>query len=314
MSHDGWAKVLTKAGYVIQHEHSDAHTFTDNSSVRTVILQDGKEVLRMEQNFGSRGGDSLPGVYRKCAIKLGLIERDAYCPELPVELSVETQEEGSTHEATVFRHPSFGVATLMRYQGRGKQFMSPIDTVGGMTFSFKSASLHHSSGLGTDNVFAQETLFECSMSFTQFAEWITSQGIGAGVPCTLGYVDGMDIQTCDIPTALERLEKNTEESMDKAVEGLKGFMQKVEAELTGPGAMTVGRKKELWEQLRGFMRDVTGKPQWLMKMWRENVNETLMHAKSEFSHWAKDYVGKHKALEDHISGVKAIEAGKESDD
>lgn len=287
--HDGWVKVLTKAGYQVLHEHSTRGVFSERAAVRTKILRDGVEVLSLEQTEVAKGGASLAEVYRAAAIRLGVVDpRPPYCPEGPTDLSSEVIDKDGAHEATAFRHPSFGTVSLHRYTGGGKQFMSPINTHGGMKIVVHSARLLHDFSLGTDSVYAEDTLFEFEMSFTQFAEFVTSQGIGSGVPCTLRYVDGMSIQPCEVPTALERLEDNARESMNRAVADVQRIMSEIESEMSGPGALSATRKKEIWEKFQRAASRVYQKPSWLMQMWTETVQETLTHAKSEFSHWARD--------------------------
>lgn len=300
--HDGFAKVLTKAGYSILHEYSDRGTFGDRDSVRVVILKDGERVLEIEQNWNSRGGESLARLYQKAALDLGVIKPFDRIQAGPVDLEVTTEQEGGQHESLRFRHPSFGVVTLSRYSGDQKLFMSPINTAGGMSIRVHAADLSHDVGLGIDRVYPGPALLEFSMSFTQFAEWITSAGVGAGVPCTLKYAEGVSIQGTELPTAEERLEANAEESMRRAVADLHAFVREIEPDMTGPGALSPKRKREIWERLRGSLKTVAEKPSWLMRIWREHVAETVMHARSEFAHWAHDWTGRHDELQARIRG------------
>lgn len=314
MAHSGWAKVLTKAGYKIVHEHSDRHTFSKKDSVRTIILdKDGVEVIRLEQDReGVRGGGSLYGAYREAAYKLGIVERRRHgqrrkrteyddCPETQVELEVERKSD-PPHEIIVFRHPSFGKAVLGRYYGGSKQFMSPIVTNGGFSLRIYSAELSHDVDLGTDRVFENKPLCEIEMSFTQFAELITAAGQGDGVPVTIRYIDGIEIEPCELPTAMERLEENVQESMATGIADLKALMTELEEEMTGSGYLSSTRKKEIYQKLRDSLGMIATKSAWLMEQWHEQVDKVMIHAKSEFAHWARGFVSS--------GGIKSIEEGK----
>jgi len=292
MAHDGYAAALTARGYKILHEHSDKATFSDRKSVRTIIYDaDMVEVLRIEQNWNGKGGQSLSQIYQKACIDLGIFKKGEESDEPQIGLRVRIRNEGNAcHEAVEYYHPSFGVASLTRYQGGGKHFMSPIETRGGMCLRFHTATLTQDKSLGTDRVFAERVIFEVDFSFTQFAELITSAGVGAGVPCTLKHFDGVSHEWCPLPHAEERLEDLAKAKMEEAVIELRSMVKELNAEMSGAGGLAAGRKKEIWEKITRALSDIDGKPQWLLRVWREHVDETLTHAKGEFAHWAQGYV------------------------
>lgn len=309
MAHSGWAKVLTKAGYVIQHEHSTRGTFGDKDAVRTIILKDGAEVLRLEQNWNNKGGATLSAIYRKCCEDLGIVKPRRYCAEGPIELGIEETDAGFEKQIR-FSHPSFGEVSINRYQGGRKLFMSPIDTQGGMTIRISSADLIHSDN-GTDRVYGgTKVLAEVSLSFTQFAEVLTSGG--TPVPCTIRYIDGIDVDPFpEMPTALERLENTMEKGMKDAVADLSAVLHELDAEMQGPGGLSPTRKREVWARIRTGLKHLEVKPSWLMKMWKENTQTILVHAKGEFVAWAEQARRtKGHALEGLEPDTKSLEQGE----
>lgn len=301
---DGWLRVLTDAGYEVRHEKGTESSYSrrDEGTVRTLVLKDGVEVLRQEQKLRSVGK-----IYREVAESLGLAKPYKYCPPQPLDLKV-TEESGPPHGNIRFEHPSFGVITLSRYTGGHKHFGSPINTQGGMGITIHSASLRHNVDLGTDDIWPDKPLAEVYLSFTQFAEFITSHGAGEGTPCTIAYMDGEVIQPCEMPTYEERLEANARKSMDDAVQDIAALATEIEQEMSGPGGLTAGRKREIWGKLRQMIHAIDGKPQWLMRMWREHLDNTMVHARSEFRRFAEQYIGRHEELWRAISGGRTPDA------
>lgn len=88
-----------------------------------------------------------------------------------------------------FKHPSYGMVGLNRWQGGGgKLFGSSVYTRNGVSLTIKRASRRHH--LNQDWYFGQGELIRIEMSEAQFAQLITSFGQGDGVPCTLNWIAG----------------------------------------------------------------------------------------------------------------------------
>lgn len=287
----GWLMKLVAAGYTVSHEHSTRSNISDSrGTVRTVITGGNlTKPLKIEQDCGTgRGATSLYEVYRYACIQLGLAKEYQHCDEGPVDVSVHVKDKGTVHEQTVFEHPSFGVAKLVQYTGGSKHFMSPINTLGGIKMTIETAELHHSPS-GHDRVYGRKQLIEIEMSLTQWAEFIMSTGKGSGVPCTLSYFNGIDIDNCVLPTAEERIEVSARKGMKQAVAELEALWKELEPELAGPGSISAGRKKEIHDKLRRGLRGLTETPPYLMRVFREYMDTAMTHAKSEFAHYAREF-------------------------
>lgn len=297
MHSDGWLSLLVSAGLQVRHRLADGGWAAEQGYVIVDVLRDGKVVLTLEQDEGGRGATSMAEVYRRACFRLGLVKDKHEVPP-PLDLTITEENSDTPHAATVYRHPSFGLAQVARYQGTAhKHFMSPINVSGGFNLRFCAAELRHDKSLGLDRVHAGEVLFECYMSTVQFAEMITSAGVGEGVPVTIHFANGIGIQPCEVPSAVERTERLAAESMDTATADLTALADEIEAEMSGAGALSAGRKREIWEKLRRLLHEVDGKPAWLMRIFREHMNTALTHAKGEFAHWADRYSAKQAAIQ-----------------
>lgn len=91
--------------------------------------------------------------------------------------------EGS-HSEIISSHPAFGQITLHRREGGHVPLYGSDFTHG----AFISVRIHASElhrGLNRDWFHAGETYIEIALSEAQWATFVSSQGVGAGVPCTI---------------------------------------------------------------------------------------------------------------------------------
>lgn len=309
MAHTGWLRLLAKNGYEISLVDLPGKYDRDNMLVK--VSKDGAVVDQLDLRFMPHGHiEPTEVVYRELCYRLKLATRRGYCPEGPVELEVKTSGEGHNEKIETM-HPSFGLIRMNKYSGGSKHFMSPIDTGGGITFGVHSARLVQDTSLGTENVFQDKQIFEAHMSFTQFAELIT--GGGTQIPCTLKYVNGIDIDPFpEMETPQERLTNVLRNRLTGAVTEIKQMVDEIDAEMSGAGALTAKRKKEIWEKLKYALRDIHEKPSWFMRMWSEGANEILKHAKGEFIAWVSNGIKTPGSALEQIN-TSALEAPKDKD-
>lgn len=303
MMHTGWMNLLLKNGYEVVHRPHE-------SGAMIVAVKDGMDVLGLPLSFGGRGNVHPSSVHAELCFRLQLAERKSYCAEGPVELDVQV-ENTSYSEEIITNHPSFGVIRMVKYSGGCKHFMSPIDTGGGIRIEVHSAELNQDVSLGSERVFQNKQVFEADMSFTQFAELIT--GGGTQVPCTLRYVNGIDIDPFpEMETPQERLTNVLRGKLENAVTDIKQMVAELDSEMSGAGALTAKRKKEIWDKLKYTLRDIHEKPSWFMRMWSEGANEILKHAKGEFIAWVNNGIKTPGSALEQIN-TSALEAPKDKD-
>ena len=84
-------------------------------------------------------------------------------------------------------HPSYGTLMFNRaYGGKTPLFGSSIEHSNVITMELRHADITR--GLNRDNIFGDKPIAKVEMSYSQFAEAITSFGCGTGIPCTIRYM------------------------------------------------------------------------------------------------------------------------------
>lgn len=97
-----------------------------------------------------------------------------------VEVGEETQMGRKHH------HPAFGVVQLVRSYGGGRtMFGSELKHNGAMVITVSQA--YEERGLNNSRHVEGQMICQFEFSLAQWAQFIASQGIGAGVPCTFNY-------------------------------------------------------------------------------------------------------------------------------
>lgn len=117
-------------------------------------------------------------------------------------------------EETVEKHESYGMVSINRTSSGGTYlFGSIMNHHSFITLTIKHAKVRRH--LAQDWYSADSLpIVEIELSHTQFAELITSPGIGDGVPCTIRGLNGKLLKECPAPEAMnskyaEDLKKTT---------------------------------------------------------------------------------------------------------
>lgn len=101
------------------------------------------------------------------------------------KVEVETEEGSHRNGSLTYKHPSYGMINVCRYQGgKGEFFGSDLDHSGGIRIEIGKASVQQD--LGRNWYYDYETVVSVEMSAIQYAEMISSPNT-QGVPCTIRY-------------------------------------------------------------------------------------------------------------------------------
>ena len=109
-----------------------------------------------------------------------------------------------TDFGTRISHPSYGTLLFNRaYGGKTPLFGSSIEHSNVITMELRHADITRE--LNRDDIFGGKPIVKVEMSYSQFAEAITSFGQGTGIPVTIRYTekDGK-IPPCDFVSKREQ--------------------------------------------------------------------------------------------------------------
>jgi hypothetical protein len=151
------------------------------------------------------------------------------------------------------KHESYGMVLINRSQSSGTHLFGSIATHNSfitLQISRGEVTRH----LANDWYHADSLpLIEIEMSHSQFAELITSPGIGSGTPCTIRAYDGKMVERCPAPEpVISKFDNDLKETTNELVGDLRQQIQHLEQALL-PGEKGLN-KTQLKELLSGIKR------------------------------------------------------------
>lgn len=178
-------------------------------------------------------------------------------------------------EETREKHESYGMVGINRTSSSGTHLFGSIATHHSfITLSVKRASV--SRHLAQDWYHTEsKDLIEIEMSHSQFAEMITSPGMGDGVPCTIRAFDGALVEECPAPVEMnskyaEDLKKTTADT----VSTLKQLSQQLgQALLPGEKSLNKTELKALLSQIQSALNSITDSVPFIEKQFNEEMEQ-----------------------------------------
>ena len=180
----------------------------------------------------------------------------------------------------IFTHPSYAMISFSRYTGSNSyMFGSELNHNGGIRLRICNAEKHRH--LGRDWYHSRDVLIEVNMSYSQFAEAITNMNT-TGVPCTLDYHDGKQIEPCpkqsnEITETHEEFEKLS----SKIASNLNECINMAIEQLNSPKPTTKKEKQALIDSLKYAKMNIESNMPFVIKSFNENIDTTVSNAKAE---------------------------------
>lgn len=186
-------------------------------------------------------------------------------------------------EETIIKHESFGMVGINRSQSSGTYlFGSIMNHHSFITLTIKHASVRR---MLSGDWYSAESLpiVEIEMSHTQFAELITSPGIGDGVPCTIRGLDGKLLEECPPPQEMtSKFAEDLKKTTASTVAQLKDLTQQLgEALLPGNKALSKTELKTLLQGMKSAIQSMTDSIPYIEQSFGETMEEEKNKAKGE---------------------------------
>ena len=178
-------------------------------------------------------------------------------------------------EETVEKHESYGMVGIYRTSSSGTYLFGSIQRHHSfITLTIKKAErVRH---LAQDWYHADSLpIVEIEMSHSQFAELITSPGIGDGVPCTIRGLGGELLEPCPPPESMEsKFSEDLKKTTKETVAGLKQLTQQLgQALLPGEKALNKTELKALLSQIQNAVMSITDSIPFIEKQFDEEMEE-----------------------------------------
>ena len=182
-------------------------------------------------------------------------------------------------------HESYGVMEISRVQhGPSPLFCSSIQHEHTIMLRISAAGLwreHH-----TDRALPSHALtdryIEVEMSYTQFAEAITSLNMGAGTPVTVRYANGRHMEPCPYVSKDEQFRAEFESKLAGMEPSIDDAIARTEELFGSKKQLNKADKDELLSVLYRLSREVKANIPYMRDAFADQMDKTLTEAKSNF--------------------------------
>lgn len=185
------------------------------------------------------------------------------------------------------QHPSYGMIRFAR------------SSIGGSgTALFGSSIMHNnvirlsiSKGMmereGNEDWFLAGTdindmIVEVEMSYTQFAEAITSLNIGEGIPVTITKVNGTFVEPCPYSDRQKVMRREVDEATRDLVRQLEKRSEEIEKLLDEKRVLSREDRRNIVSTLKNVRQELKSNIPYLQKLFAEQMDKTVTEAKGEF--------------------------------
>ena len=214
-----------------------------------------------------------------------------------------------TKFGTKTSHPSYGTLLFNRaYGGKTPLFGSSIEHSNVITMELRHADITR--GLNRDDIFGNKPIVKVEMSYSQFAEAITSFGQGTGIPVTIRYTekDGR-IPSYDFVSKREQFTREFKEQTNKAMEKSKELINDVVELFSSKKTLTKADKENILKKLDMLNSDIGSNIGFIADQFNEQMDKTVMEAKGEIESFCQNKINAiaSAALVEHRDEILKLE-------
>ena len=217
-------------------------------------------------------------------------------------------------EETIFgtknSHPSYGTLAFRRRTGSATPlFGSSIEHNNTISMTLYHADITR--GLHQDSIFGNNAIVEVEMSYSQFAEAITSMNMGSGVPVTIRWTekDGQ-IPSCDFVSKREQFTDEFKETRKKATEDVQQLIKDITELFSQKKALTKADKDAILNKLHHLNMDIGCNMDFIADQFNEQMDKTVMEAKGEIEAFMQNKINTiaTASLVEHREELTSIES------
>jgi hypothetical protein len=178
-------------------------------------------------------------------------------------------------------HESFGLLQISRASCSAGQnvFGSSIKTANPIRLKICRAVKERS--LNREWYYGKENIIEVEMSPTQFAEAITTLNMGSGVPCTIRYVDGVEMAPCPDENINELFNDEFRDDIKNIADTLTELQNKAKEILGKPGSVKKADKELLLGRIYNVEQMVRSNLPFVHTQFTRAMDKTIQQSKAE---------------------------------
>lgn len=207
----------------------------------------------------------------------------------------------SDDEENKEEHPSFGMVGFYRMTGNpGRLFGSPLKTHEAfVTLRVSKGTRYNDYGQDRYHGGMRGEILELILSEGQFASLLTSMNVGTGVPCTLRYILGKEVEKPpeDIEIEVEKVRKAFSKDMRDAVAEVKAAKKEM-AELLEKKTLSKSDRERIMDVISRVEMHIESNAPFMLSQFEEAAEKVVVHSKAEIDAFLTNNV--------FMEGMKAI--------
>lgn len=179
------------------------------------------------------------------------------------------------------KHPSYGTLLFNRRNGGTRAlFGSSIKHRDTISMYLYEAEISRS--LNKDWIHGNNRIVEVEMSYSQFAEAITSMNMGSGVPVTIQYIKGVgNIEPCPFIDKRGQFENEFKDDIRKNNKLAEKLITEAEKLFNEKKSFTKSDKENILSILSKLKQEIGVNTEFTYSQFNEQMDKTTMEAKGE---------------------------------
>jgi len=150
--------------------------------------------------------------------------------------------------------------------------------------------------LNKDYYFAESEIACVEMSYSQFAEAITSMNVGSGVPVTIKYLNGKKMENCPFEDRRKQFENEFAEQITDINSEVATILDEVNDLFSEKKSLTKKDKDEILSKLRYLKTEIGSNTEFIFKQFNEQMDKTVAEAKGEIELFFQNKVNSFASL------------------
>ena len=186
------------------------------------------------------------------------------------------------------KHPSYAMLQFSRSSnGSRALFGSSIEHNNTIRMYIREGSVERD--LNHDFYSGDGLIMEIEMSYSQFAEAITSMNISPGVPVTLKWIKGTGaIEDCPFVDKRQQFENELASHLSKTNTDVNDLINDVRKMFDDKKSINKSDKTAILEKLDMLSTEINKNSNYIYKQFNEQMNKTVTEAKGEIEAFAQN--------------------------
>ena len=207
------------------------------------------------------------------------------------EIERVVEGQGTSMERETFTHPAFGMIGFSRVTGgENTLFGSSIKHNDKIVMKLKHGEQDRH--LHGDWYSGRGLITEIEMSYSQFAECISTLNVGDGVPCTIRFTE-KDGRLPYIKENVSKREQFRNEFSSKILKAMKQVQEEIDAiqkSLDDKKTLGVKDRKEMVSKLRQVKYNIGSNLDFCVEQFDEQMDKTTLEAKGEIEAFCQNKI------------------------